>query len=97
MNTTTQRTIPFASLALNAGQRAIELATASPGRSDGHSQTISRSQIMNHEINTQIEIQDLNDVAVELNDEELQAVAGARMTVSWKCGSSKLADEWIVS
>ena len=52
---------------------------------------------MNHEINTQIEIQDLNDVAVELNDEELQAVAGARMTVSWKCGSSKLADEWIVS
>jgi len=48
-------------------------------------------------LHSDVEIKDLNDVAVELNDEELQAVAGARMTVSWKCGSSKLADEWIVS
>lgn len=52
---------------------------------------------MNHEVNTQIEIQDLNDVAVELNDEELQAIAGARMSVSWTCGSSGKADEWVVN
>jgi hypothetical protein len=52
---------------------------------------------MNHEVNTQIEIQDLNDVAVELNDEELQAVAGARMSVSWTCGSRGAADEWVVN
>jgi hypothetical protein len=52
---------------------------------------------MNHEANTQIEIQDLSDVAVELNDEELQAVAGARMSVSWTCGSRGAADEWLVN
>jgi hypothetical protein len=52
---------------------------------------------MNHEANTQIEIQDLNDAAVELNDEELQAVAGARMSVSWTCGSRGAADEWVVN
>jgi hypothetical protein len=52
---------------------------------------------MNHEIITQIEIQDLNDVAVELSDEELQAVAGARMSVSWTCGSGGKADEWTVN
>ena len=52
---------------------------------------------MKHEFATQIEIQDLNDVAVELNDEELQAVAGARMSVSWGCGSSGKADEWVVN
>ena len=52
---------------------------------------------MNHEINTQIQIQDLNDAAVELNDEELQAVSGARMSVSWTCGSRGAADEWVVN
>lgn len=52
---------------------------------------------MNHEVNTQIEIQDLTDTAVELNDEELQAVAGARMSVSWTCGSRRAADEWVVN
>ena len=52
---------------------------------------------MNHEV--QIEINDLNDltdVAMDLTEEELQAVAGAMMSVSWKCGSSHLADEWNV-
>jgi hypothetical protein len=53
---------------------------------------------MNHEV--QIEINDLNDltdVAVDLTDEELQAVAGARMSVSWHCGSRGLADEWDIT
>ena len=45
----------------------------------------------------EIEINDLNEVAVELTDEELQAVSGARMTVSWTCGSRHLADEWDIS
>ena len=48
-------------------------------------------------LHSEIEIQDLNDTAVELNDEELQAVAGARMSVSWGCGSSGKADEWVVN
>jgi hypothetical protein len=53
---------------------------------------------MNNQIlHSEIEIQDLNDVAVELNDDELQAVAGARMSVSWTCGSRGAADEWVVS
>jgi alkylhydroperoxidase family enzyme len=48
---------------------------------------------------TEMQINDLealNDVAVDLSEEELQAVAGAMMSVSWKCGSSHLADEWTV-
>jgi hypothetical protein len=52
---------------------------------------------MNHEVQIEInELNDLNDVAVDLTEEELQAVAGAMMSVSWKCGSSHLADEWTV-
>jgi hypothetical protein len=45
----------------------------------------------------EIEINDLNEVAVELTDEELQAVSGARMSVSWHCGSRGLADEWDIT
>ena len=48
-------------------------------------------------LHSEIEVQDLNDVAVELSDDELQAVAGARMSVSWTCGSSGKADEWVVN
>ena len=52
---------------------------------------------MNHEVQIEInDLNDLNDVAVDLTEEELQAVAGAMMSVSWKCGSSHLADEWNV-
>ena len=52
---------------------------------------------MNHEVQIEItDLNDLNDIAVDLTDEELQAVAGAMMSVSWKCGSSHLADEWTV-
>ncbi|HEU4655714.1 MAG TPA: hypothetical protein VFS47_17120 [Steroidobacteraceae bacterium] len=52
---------------------------------------------MNHEVQIEInDLNDLNDVAVELTEEELQAVAGAMMAVSWKCGSRHLADEWTV-
>ncbi|HEU4655715.1 MAG TPA: hypothetical protein VFS47_17125 [Steroidobacteraceae bacterium] len=51
---------------------------------------------MNNQV-AEIEINDLSDVAVELTDEELQAVSGARMTVSWTCGSRHLADEWDIS
>jgi hypothetical protein len=45
----------------------------------------------------EIQINDLADLAVELTDEELQAVSGARMTVSWTSGSRHLADEWDIS
>ncbi len=46
----------------------------------------------------QFEIQDLAaDVGVELSAEELQAVSGARMSVTWTCGSGNRADEWLVS
>jgi hypothetical protein len=52
---------------------------------------------MNHEVQIEInELNDLNDVAVDLTEAELQAVAGARMTVTWTCGSRNLADEWNV-
>jgi hypothetical protein len=50
---------------------------------------------MNTEVNTQIEINDLVDVGVELSIEELQAVSGAqRMEPSWTSGRTKQTDEW---
>ncbi|MET0656881.1 MAG: hypothetical protein ABW110_01840 [Steroidobacteraceae bacterium] len=54
---------------------------------------------MNHEVKTQIEINDLTeteasaDVGVELSDLELQAVAGG-LKRSWSCGTPAKADEW---
>lgn len=51
---------------------------------------------MNNQV-AEIEINDLSDVAVDLTDEELQAVSGARMSVSWHCGSRGLADEWDIT
>jgi hypothetical protein len=43
---------------------------------------------------TRLEIDDLADLAVELSDEELQAVSGARPSIS-DCGSNMRADDWI--
>jgi hypothetical protein len=37
---------------------------------------------------------ELTQVGATLTEQELQAVAGARMTVSWTCGSAQRADEW---
>jgi hypothetical protein len=51
---------------------------------------------MKNEMTVELEINDLTDVAVELSDEELQAVSGARWAVSWSCGSRNMADEWTV-
>jgi hypothetical protein len=37
---------------------------------------------------------ELTPVGATLTEEEMQAVSGARMAVSWTCGSAGKADEW---
>ncbi|WP_280152262.1 hypothetical protein [Piscinibacter sp. XHJ-5] len=37
---------------------------------------------------------ELTQVGATLTEQELQAVSGARMSVSWTCGSLQRADEW---
>jgi hypothetical protein len=39
---------------------------------------------------------ELTEVGATLTEEEMSLVAGARMTVSWTCGSLGKADEWTV-
>jgi hypothetical protein len=48
-----------------------------------------------NEFKTEMAIDDLSDVGVELSVEELQAVSGAqRMEPSWTSGRTKQTDEW---
>ena len=37
---------------------------------------------------------ELTQVGATLSDDEMKLVAGARMAVSWTCGSLGRADEW---
>ena len=39
---------------------------------------------------------ELTPVGATLTEEEMKLVAGARMSVSWTCGSLGKADEWTV-
>jgi hypothetical protein len=40
---------------------------------------------------------ELSQVGATLTEDEMKAVAGAAMSVSWTCGSAKRADEWDVT
>jgi hypothetical protein len=44
-----------------------------------------------------LRVGELTQVGTTLTEEEMKAVAGAAMSVSWTCGSAHRADEWNVS
>ena len=44
-----------------------------------------------------LHVGELTQVGETLSEDEMKAVAGAQMSVSWTCGSQSRADEWNVS
>jgi hypothetical protein len=44
-----------------------------------------------------LHVGELTQVGETLTEDEMKAVAGAAMSVSWTCGSQSRADEWNVS
>ena len=43
-----------------------------------------------------LHVGELSQVGATLTEDEMKLVAGARMSVSWTCGSLGKADEWTV-
>ena len=46
-------------------------------------------------IASRLRVGELTEVGVALTAEEMKAVAGAAMGVSWQCGRPKRDDEWV--
>ena len=44
-----------------------------------------------------LHVGELTQVGETLSEDEMKAVAGAMMSVSWTCGSQNRADEWNVT